>query len=111
VGNRGEHVTGWNELNGFLMALEIPGIYVRTDTDELYVFDHVEATRISRGSEGTTLRVANKTPYPAAVTVLAESAAQARAPLGCNAFPRWPKVMVGAGESRTVLVTADGQVR
>ena len=25
------------------MALEIPGIYVRTDLGKLYVFDHVEA--------------------------------------------------------------------
>ena len=35
--------TGWNETNGALMALEIPGIYVRTDLGKLYVFDHVEA--------------------------------------------------------------------
>ena len=33
-GSRGDGGrTGWNETNGALMALEIPGIYVRTDTD------------------------------------------------------------------------------
>ncbi len=111
VGNRGEHVTGWNELNGFLMALEIPGIYVRTDEDELYVFDHVEATRISRGEEGVTLQIANKTPYRATIAILAESAIQARNPLGCTAFLTWPKVTVEPGESKAVLVTPDGQAR
>ena len=43
-GSRGDGSTGWCELNGILMAMELPGIYLRTDKDELFVFDHVEAT-------------------------------------------------------------------
>ena len=43
---------GWTEDNGMLMALENPGIYVRTDKDELYVFDHVEARVIKRDKAG-----------------------------------------------------------
>jgi hypothetical protein len=102
-------VTGWNELNGFLMALEIPGIYVRTDEDVMYVFDRVEAARISRDAEGVALRITNKTRYRATVAVLAESARQAKDPLGCMAFLTWPKVTVEPGESKTVLVAPDGQ--
>jgi len=109
VGNRGNHVTGWNELNGILMALEIPGIYVRTDEDEMYVFDHVEATLISRDTEGVTLRITNKTKYGATITVLAESAGQAKDPLDCTAFLAWPKVTVEPGESKVVLVAPDGR--
>ncbi|MGE5294574.1 MAG: hypothetical protein ACM3VT_07085, partial [Solirubrobacterales bacterium] len=111
VGNRGEHVTGWNELNGFLIALEIPGIYVRTDTDELYVFDHVEASAISRNAEGVTLRITNKTPYGADVAILAESVEQARIPLGCTSFLAWPKATIEPGESKMVLVAPDGHVK
>ena len=110
VGNRGNHVTGWNELNGFLMALEIPGIYVRTDEDELYVFDHVEVARILRDADGVTLTIANETPYRATVTILAESAKRAKDPLGCTAFLTWPKVTVEPGESIVILVTPDRQI-
>ena len=39
-GSRGDHVTGWNELNGILMAMELPGIYLRTDKDDVFIFDH-----------------------------------------------------------------------
>ncbi|MEN6424127.1 MAG: hypothetical protein ABFE13_02095 [Phycisphaerales bacterium] len=111
VGNRGDHVTGWNELNGFLTALEIPGIYVRTDEDEMYIFDHMEVARISRDADGVTLRITNQTPYRATITVLAESARQAQEPLGCTAFLTWPKVIVEAGESKTVLATPDGHAK
>jgi len=51
VGDRGNHKTGWNELNGFLMALEIPGIYLQTDYDRFYVFDNMEAEILDRNKD------------------------------------------------------------
>ena len=49
-GNRGggDGDNGWCELNGILMAMELPGIYLRTDRDEMYVFDSVEAQVVKR---------------------------------------------------------------
>ena len=102
VGNRGNHVTGWCELNGFLMALEIPGIYVRTDMDRFYVFDHVEAHIVKRGDDGLQIRIKNPTKYDANVTILAENAEQAARPLGYTAFLFWPKFMVKSGEETVV---------
>lgn len=91
--------TGWNETNGTLMALEIPGIYVRTDKGRLYVFDHVEAKILKRNPEYLLLQVTNPTAYDAVVTVFAENAEEAAYPLGDNAFLHWKdKVVVKAGK-------------
>lgn len=99
-GSRGEGgKTGWNETNGALMALEIPGIYVRTDKGSLYVFDHVEAKILKRNSEYLLLQITNPTAYDAVVTVFAENAEEAACPLGDNAFLHWKdKVVVKAGK-------------
>ena len=101
-GFRGDASTGWCELNGLLMAMELPGIYVRTDTGELAVFDHVEARVLRRDDKGLTLEIHNPTRYEASVTVLAENARQVRKPLGYTAFRDWPRTVVKAGETRTV---------
>lgn len=95
---------GWTEDNGMLMALENPGIYLRTDRDEIVVFDHVEVRVVERSQTGTTLEITNPTRFDAEVTLLAESAPQAAKPLGCTAFMSWPKVDVKAGG--TVRYTA-----
>lgn len=102
-GSRGDGgKTGWNETNGALMALEIPGIYVRTDMSHLYVFDHVEASIIKQSDKYLTLRVSNPTAYDACVTICAENAHEASLPLGDNAFLQWKdKVVVKAGKTIT----------
>lgn len=99
-GSRGEGgKTGWNELNGALMALEIPGLYVRTDQAKLYVFDHLTATVRSVTPKEIVIAITNPTSYDAEVSVLCEDAGQAQLPLGCNAFLNWKKVKVKAGET------------
>jgi hypothetical protein len=110
VGNRGNHVTGWNELNGILMAMEIPGIYLRLDRDEMYVFDHVEVKVIMRDKRGVLLDITNPTKHPAQVTVLAEMGEVAKKPLGYTSFLHWPKVMIDPDETRRFRVTYDGKV-
>ena len=96
-GSRGDGSTGWCELNGILMAMELPGVHVRLDTGELVVFDHVEARLLP--SEGKTrwLEIRNPTRFDTSVTVLVEDARQAAQPLGYTAFTRWPKIEVRAG--------------
>jgi hypothetical protein len=103
--------TGWCELNGILMAMEIPGIYLRTDTGELFVFDSVKAEVVKRDGDGVTLKVTNPTQYPARVSIFAEGSAVARQPLGCTAFIMWPKVDVMAGETKTVQIAPDGRLQ
>ncbi|MCD8318645.1 MAG: hypothetical protein LUC45_07330 [Paraprevotella sp.] len=94
--------TGWNETNGALMALEIPGIYVRTDRGSIYVFDQVEASLVRNDKEKTLIRIKNPTKYDAVVTLFAEGAEEASRPLGDNAFLDWTdKVKVKAGQTVT----------
>ena len=97
--------TGWNETNGALMALEIPGIYVRTDLDKLYVFDHVKAEIIKSDKRKTILRITNPTEFDAQVTLFAEGAEESALPLGDNAFLNWQdKVKVKAGQTVTYTI-------
>lgn len=100
-GSRGDGgKTGWNETNGALMALEIPGIYVRTDLPEVYVFDHVNAEIVKQEGQLIRLKISNPTNYDATITILAENPEMAQKPLGDNAFLHWTeKVKVKAGKS------------
>lgn len=100
-GSRGDGgKTGWNETNGAMMALEIPGIYVRTDIGSLYVFDHVEAKIVKQNNKQLVLQITNPTAYDATVTIFAENEEEAARPLGDNAFLQWrDKVTVKAGKS------------
>ena len=101
-GSRGDGSTGWCELNGILMAMELPGVYARTDADDLVVFDHVQARVLRRDPDHVTLEIHNPTRFDAQVTVLVESPRQAREALGCTAFLKWPKAEIRAGETRAV---------
>lgn len=98
--------TGWNETNGALMALEIPGIYLRTDIDRLYVFDHVKVERVERRGGRIRLCLTNPTPHDATVKVMAEDGPAASRPLGDNAFLGWTtRFAVKAGTTRTVTLS------
>jgi hypothetical protein len=103
-GERGTHSTGWNELNGFLMALEIPGIYLQTDSKKLYVFDHVKAEILKSDDKGIYLIITNPTQFDAKVSVFAETSKQARIPMGYSEFLKWQKVEVKAGETKEFLM-------
>lgn len=100
-GSRGDGgQTGWNETNGALMALEIPGIYIRTDIGTVYTFDHVDATIVGQNNKMLILEITNSTNYDATVTLLSENAETSSLPLGENAFLRWhDKIIVKAGKT------------
>ena len=94
--------TGWNETNGALMALEIPGVYIRTDLGQCYVFDHVEAQIVKNDAKKLVVRLTNPTAYNAEVTLLAEDGEAAGKQLGDNAFLNWKdKVKMKAGKTAT----------
>ena len=105
-GNRGSHVTSWNETNGALMAMELPGIYVRTDADLFFVFDSVEAKVLSRDATGVKVEIHNPTAFDAKVSIFAETARQARRPLGTTGFLKWHKYEVQAGATREITLNS-----
>ena len=109
-GSRGDGgKTGWNETNGALMALEIPGIYIRTDLNRMYVFDHVDVRVIKRSEKATWLEITNPTAFDARVTILKENGQQAGKPLGDNAFLQWQeKIQIKAGKTVRYKIVHEG---
>lgn len=105
-GSRGDGgKTGWNETNGALMALEIPGLYLRTDKKQLYAFDAVDVRIIRETEKAVWIKVTNPTRYDARVTLLAENQEEAEKPLGDHAFLRWKeKIFVKAGKTIQVKI-------
>ena len=80
-------------------------IYLRTDLDRCYVFDHVTIQKMERKDRHITLTLHNPTAFDATVTILAENAAQAALPLGDNAFLQWNnKVTVKAGRTAKIKI-------
>jgi hypothetical protein len=91
------YCTGFNPEDFY--HKDLPGIYVRTDRDEMFVFDHVEARVLKRDKEGVTLKIVNPTKFDARVAIFTEDRPRARPPLGITGFLRWPKVAILAGSS------------
>jgi hypothetical protein len=90
---------GWTELNGMLMSLELPGIYVQTDKNKLFLFDQVEVTSRKNQNGSFTLSIKNPTPFDAVVSIFTETSKQAKKPMGYMEFLKWKKVNVKAGET------------
>ncbi|MBO9619235.1 MAG: hypothetical protein J7539_09395 [Niabella sp.] len=111
IGNFINTRNSWTETNGALMAIELPGLYVQTDTKKIRVFDHVEAKIIKSDRAGLTLAISNKTKYAASVTVFAETGSQSKKPLSYTAFVNWPKVNIGPGEEIKVIINNAGKLR
>ncbi|WP_316838210.1 hypothetical protein [Pedobacter nutrimenti] len=99
IGNYYPGFNIWCVTDGVFMALELPGVYVQTDTKKIYVFDHVEATL-----KGNVLTIKNNTAYDAKVSVFAETSKQAQTPMSYVAFAKWPKVEVKAGTEISINV-------
>ncbi|HEV2482608.1 MAG TPA: hypothetical protein VGS79_23245, partial [Puia sp.] len=97
----------WTETDGVMMALELPGVYVQTDTKRMVVFDQVSAKLSSAKGGGLTLTLDNPTAYDASVSVMAETSRQATIPMGYTGFLTWPMVRVKAG-GRTIVHIGPG---
>ncbi len=110
-GSRGDGgKTGWNETNGAMMAAEIPGIYLRTDTNRIFVFDHVEANVLKRENNLVLLEIYNPTKAKANIKILAEDGTKSKQTLGVTAFLDWPVIAVEAGSSIQVEIDTNKNV-
>ncbi len=110
IGNFIQTQNAWTELNGLMMATELPGIYVRTDTGSIYVFDHVTAKLINHNAKGVVLQITNQTPYEADIKLLAEPKSNAMKPLDPVAYLSWPKVRVGPGQTVEATISLSGKI-
>jgi hypothetical protein len=105
IGNTwvGSSVISWETLE-LLTALQNPGIYIRNDSGEILVLDHVEAAFIKRDKKSVTIRVTNPTPYNAQISILSENSAQSKNPLGMYAYLNWKKIEVKAGQTAEYVI-------
>jgi hypothetical protein len=110
IGNFIDTRNSWTETDGMLMALELPGIYVQTDKKQMIVFDHIEARLIKKTDKQVLIEVTDPTLFDANVSVFAETSVQARKPLAYTAFVQWPKLSLKAGQTRRVLINANGMI-
>lgn len=94
----GDGGNGWTELNGCMMAMELPGIYIRPEKNLFYAFDHVDVKLIKGNDREMVLSITNTTPFDAEISVLSESEAEATQPLSSVSFVNWKKIKVKAGK-------------
>lgn len=99
----GDSNTAW-EILAALSATMNPSIYLHTNDSTFLVMDHIEAKIIKRNQTSIIIQVINPTAYDADVSILAETAAQAKIPLPLNGFINWQKINVKSGENKTIHI-------
>jgi hypothetical protein len=97
-------VDGVFDAIGLLAYTEVPGIYARTDTGFVFVFDHVTARVKERAPGRVVLAIANPTRVDATVRILSETAEGAAEPLRPGAVLEAQAAVVPAGGSVQVSV-------
>jgi len=85
----------WCEVSLLLTAMEVPGIYARTDLQRIWALDHIQAEW-----RGFSLLLTNTTGFAARVKVLMEDPIAASTPLSSLWFQNAPTVDLQPGESR-----------
>jgi hypothetical protein len=90
--------------------MEIPGIYIQTDLNKMYVFDHVEVSTNKLNDNTTKLTIKNPTKFDASVSVFAETSENAKKYLGYMDFLKWEKINVKSGKSTNVDINNNGKI-
>ncbi|WFE86977.1 hypothetical protein [Parabacteroides chongii] len=96
---QGNDGNGWTQLNGCMMAMELPGLYIRPEKNLFYAFDHVDVKLVKANEREMLFSISNTTPFDAEISVLSESEAEAAQPLSSVAFVNWKKIKVKAGKT------------
>ena len=92
----------WTETALALTVFDIPGFYVQPDTGFFCVFDNIVVERVRHPSGKSAFKLTNPTPFEAKVTVLKESSAASRKPLGLNALHGIFTIRIQAGQSMNI---------
>ena len=62
----------WAETSLMLTYIEIPGIYIVTDQDFVFAFDHIDTKIISKTQENLEIEISNPTIAPAKIKIFVE---------------------------------------
>jgi hypothetical protein len=89
----------WAETSLMLTAVEIPGVYVQSDTALVVAFDNVTTGIVADKPDELVVRITNPTPAAAAVRLLVETRAQAAVRLPENFLLGGRMLQLAAGEA------------
>jgi hypothetical protein len=94
----------WCEASCMLTVLEIPGLYIRPESQFAAAFDHIDIEVLDE--DGFQLLVRNPTDFPLSLTLLAESEEEAQQPLPLNALFNADRLDLEPGEQRVLSFSA-----
>ncbi|MDZ4742216.1 MAG: hypothetical protein SGI98_02205 [Verrucomicrobiota bacterium] len=95
----------WSEVCLIFAWMEVPGIYIQTDTGVISVNDHIDATILSRDGGVITLALSNPTKFDATVKVFAETKEESKSILGQNWNHRMSRIVVPSGGKIRIKAT------
>ncbi len=91
------HGNTWAEVSAMLTVAEIPGIYVNTRKNKLFVFDHVQATL-----DGNRIHITNPTKFDANVRIFVDKNPSKPYPQGF--ISTCPQVLVKTGSDAVYII-------
>ncbi|RXJ74287.1 hypothetical protein CS022_04340 [Veronia nyctiphanis] len=99
-----EYPTSWTEVANLLSIVELPGIYLVTDEQRLFTFDHLDVVISGSDESSIELSITNPTQYDSHTRLLAESSEQRKVPLPYDMVNECTDITVKAGESLKIRV-------
>jgi hypothetical protein len=100
--------SSWCEAAVLLTTTCNPSLYVQPDKGLVWALDHIDANTVRHSGNEITVRVENRTKFPARVRALVELSTEARRPLGFTAVMNCPIIELAAGEIKEVNFDAAG---
>lgn len=92
----------WSEVSCMLTYVEVPGLYIQTDTGFICAIDHIQAFVVENNKEFIKVSIKNPTEYIAKVKVFCEMSSQMSEVFGQNALYGCNVICLKPGESRNI---------
>ncbi len=95
----GFHGGCWCEVSAMLTWVEVPGLYVQTDTGFVLALDHVEVIRSEVSEHGLIVSIRNPTKFDLSLKPFVERASDCSNPLPPDFLAGVPARSIGAGQT------------
>ncbi|MGN1124332.1 MAG: hypothetical protein ACI4RR_08320 [Eubacterium sp.] len=89
----------WCEVSTMLTYLEIPAVYIQSDTGFCFALDHIECSVISENENSFTARLYNPTDYDARYRIFIDSKRECKNPLSPDKALKMQNIFLHSGES------------
>lgn len=110
IGNPNRSSVSWCETAVMLTCVEIPGIYIISDKQKVFCFDHVKVEKTKENKDGFEIEVTNNTPYSANVNILSEPSDRLLSNLDYDYNLKYFQVSLSPDERKTLFVLSNGEL-